>query len=154
MEVPFRDKIYVALQFILFAAYLFEWDSLAFVLPENLRCLALMAAIAGVLLILIAFFQLNKNLSPFPSPTKTSELKTGGAFAFSRHPIYSGIIFISFGMAIWLGSGYKLLISLLFLALFYAKSKYEEERLEIRFSEYAEYKNTTGRFFPKFRGRI
>lgn len=154
MDVPFKDKVYVALQFVLFAAYLFEWNSLAVLLPVNLRWLALMAGIAGVLLILVAFFQLNKNLSPFPSPTKNSELKTGGAFAFSRHPIYSGIILISFGLAIWLGSGYKIIISLLFLVLFYAKSKYEEERLENRFSEYAEYKKTTGRFFPKFRGRI
>lgn len=154
MTVPFKDKVYVVLQFLLFAAYLFEWETLKFMLPENLRWIALFGAFAGLILILISFLQLNKHLSPFPSPTKNVQLRTNGAFAFARHPIYTGVIFISFGVAIWLGSGYKLLLSILVFILFYAKSGYEEKQLENLFSEYAVYKKSTGRFFPKFKGRI
>lgn len=154
MTVPLKDKLYVVFQLLLFAAYFFEWNFLEFTLPENLRGLALFGALAGVLIILIACLQLRKNLSPFPSPKANSQLKTSGAFAFARHPIYSGIIFTSFGIAIWLGSGYKLLVSVFLYILFYAKTSYEEKLLAKQFSEYALYRKTTGRFFPKFKGRI
>lgn len=154
MDIPKKDKIFVLLQFLLFIAWLFEVKAWRFELSSNLHSLALITALMGLLLVLAAILQLNKNLSPFPSPKKGAKLITGGVFAFSRHPIYSGILFMAFGLGFWLGSGYKLMISLLFFVLFYLKSKYEERRLEEAFREYPVYKKNTGRFFPKFRGRI
>lgn len=154
MAVPFKDKVYVILQFIFFAAYILEWAAMKFLLSNNLKWIGFFVALAGLLLIFLALFQLRKNLTAFPSPRSTSQLKTNGAFAFARHPIYAGIIFMSFGIAIWLGSGYKFLISIFLFILFYTKSNYEEKRLIEMFPEYAAYRKTTGRFFPKFRGRI
>lgn len=154
MPVPLKDKIYVLLQFALFAVWLLDFNDLEVVLPLNLRWIALFVAGIGVILILIAFLQLNTKLSPFPSPKEGSKLITTGAFTFARHPIYSGVLMIAFGMSFWLGSGYKLIISLVLAVLFYDKSSYEEKRLLERFPEYGVYKAQTGRFFPKFSWRI
>lgn len=154
MAVPKKDKIFVALQFLLFIAWIFEVEKWQFELSENLQALALIMAIIGLLLVLVAFLQLNTKLSPFPSPKQGAKLVIGGVFAFARHPIYSGVLFMAFGMSFWLGSGYKLLVSVLFYILFYLKSRYEEQRLTEAFPEYPEYKKNTGRFFPKFSGRI
>ncbi len=154
MAVPKKDKIFVLLQFLLFIVWLFEVEAWHFELSQNLRSLALIVAIIGLLIVLAAFIQLNTKLSPFPSPRSGAKLVTNGIFAFSRHPIYSGIIFMAFGMSIWWGSGYKMFVSLMFVILFYLKSNYEEQKLEETFPEYPAYKKETGRFFPKFRGRI
>ncbi|MGB7842922.1 MAG: isoprenylcysteine carboxylmethyltransferase family protein [Salinimicrobium sp.] len=154
MAVPIKDKIFVALQFLVFLVWLIDVDAWHFRLSENLRVLALIFAGLGLVLILIAFLQLNKNLSPYPSPKKRAKLINSGVFAFARHPIYSGILFMAFGLSVWLNSGYKLGISFLLLVVFYFKSRYEEERLTQRFPEYVFYKQQTGRFFPKFNWRI
>jgi protein-S-isoprenylcysteine O-methyltransferase Ste14 len=154
MPVPKKDKIFVALQFLVFLVWLLRIDTLHFELSQNMQTLALIVAGIGLLIILIAFLQLNTSLSPFPSPKKGAKLVTSGAFAFARHPIYSGLLFIAFGLSVWLGSGYKLLISILLLLVFYFKSNYEESKLQERFPEYVFYKRQTGRFFPKFRWRI
>ena len=154
MPVPKKDKIFVALQFLVFLVWLLRVETWQFKLSSNLQMLSLIVSGIGLVIILIAFLQLNTNLSPFPSPKKGASLVTSGAFAFARHPIYSGVLFMAFGLSVWFGSGYKLLISLALLLLFYFKSRYEESRLQERFPEYLFYKRQTGRFFPKFRWRI
>lgn len=154
MAVPKKDKIFVTLQFLVFLAWLPDVNRWHFELSENLQALALIFAVIGALLVLIALWQLRMNLSPFPSPKKEAQLITGGVFAFARHPIYSGLMFMVFGISIWLGSGYKLAVSLLLLVLFHLKSRYEEQRLTEAFPDYPVYKRNTGRFFPKFKGRI
>ena len=154
MAVPVKDYVFVFLQFLVFIVWLFDLESLELVLPQNLRYIALFVAGIGLLLVIIAFLQLNTKLSPFPSPKIGARLITNGAFAFARHPIYSGVLFMAFGISFWLNSGYKLSVSLLLLLLFYLKSRYEEQRLQKSFPEYVFYKRQTGRFFPKFNWRI
>ena len=39
----------------------------------------------------LAALQLNRNLSPFPSPKKESKLSTSGAYKYIHHPIYTGL---------------------------------------------------------------
>lgn len=154
MAVPKKDKIFVTLQFLVFVAWILEFDSWRFQLSENLQGLAFIVAVIGLLLVLIALLQLNTNISPFPSPKKGAKLITGGVFAFARHPIYSGLLFTAFGLSIWLGSGYKVAITLLLYLVFHFKSRYEEQRLIEAFPDYLVYRKNTGRFFPKFKGRI
>lgn len=154
MAVPKKDKIFVALQFLIFIAWILPVEVWYIELSKNLRTLAFIIAVIGLVLVLIASLQLNTNLSPFPRPKKGAKLITGGVFAFARHPIYSGILFMAFGVSVWLGSGYKLTIGLLLYVVLYFKSSYEEQRLIEAFPDYPNYKRRTGRFFPKFKGRI
>jgi protein-S-isoprenylcysteine O-methyltransferase Ste14 len=154
MAVPQKDKILVAVQILLLLVWVIPVEAWNFELSENLQGLGLGGAVVGFVLVLFAFFQMNTSLSPFPSPRKSAELITGGAFAFARHPIYSGVIFMALGLAVWVGSGYKLVITLLLYIFFHFKSRYEEKLLLRVFPEYAIYRRHTGRFFPKFKGKI
>lgn len=145
-----KDILFVVAQFILFAAYLFEFPGLRLSYPDDADVINLILAGLGIVIIIIAIFQLNKNLSPFPTPVKNSELVVTGLFSYVRHPIYSGILITTFFIAIYLNSGYKLIIFVFLAILFYYKSEFEEKQLEKRFPGYKSYKAGTGRFYPRF----
>jgi protein-S-isoprenylcysteine O-methyltransferase Ste14 len=151
MKIKIKDIVYVGIQFLLFAVYLFDVKKLRFELFEFIQFILLPFIVAGIAIILISLFQLNKNLSPFPSPKENSELITTGLFSKIRHPIYSGILLLAFSFALYQYSGFKILISFFLLILFYFKTGYEEKQLCLKFPEYQHYKMNTGRFFPKIK---
>lgn len=142
--------LYVALQLVLLFAYLLEIPELELEFPSSADFLHLAFSAFGIFIIILSMLQLNKNLSPFPTPRKNSELVTTGLFKYVRHPIYSGILIAAFFLAFYFNSGYKMLIFALLLILFYYKSEFEEKELMRKFPEYESYRANTGRFFPKF----
>ncbi len=150
MKASKKDIFYVVAQFILFAAYLFEIPSLNLNFPNDADWINLILAGLGIIIIIVSMLQLNKNLSPFPSPPEKSELVVTGLFSYVRHPIYSGILMTIFFTAIYLNSGYKLIVFLLLAILFYYKSEFEELQLQKKFPGYKSYKVSIGRFFPRF----
>lgn len=150
MAVSKNDFFFVALQLLLFAAYLFEFPVFELEVPDEVDFLHLVFAVFGIFMICLGMLQLNKNLSPFPTPKNDSALLTGGLFKYVRHPIYTGILITTFFLAFYLSSGYKLIIFLLLTILFYFKSEYEEKALQQKFPEYQSYKASTGKFIPKF----
>ncbi|GAB2775762.1 methyltransferase family protein [Salinimicrobium soli] len=150
MAIPLKDKIYVLLQGIVFLSWILPVEIFTFSLPEVLRIAAVILTLAGAFLIVFAFIQLNTKISPFPSPVKGAKLVSSGVYAFVRHPIYAGILYVAFGLSLWMGSGYKLLLTLVLLLVFWFKTNYEEERLQKTFPEYEAYRAKKGRFFPKF----
>jgi protein-S-isoprenylcysteine O-methyltransferase Ste14 len=151
MKTKIKDIVYVGIQFLLFVGYLFEVKKLRFEQFEFFQFILIPFIVAGIAVILISLFQLNKNLSPFPSPKENSELITTGLFSKMRHPIYSGILLLVFSFALYQNSGFKMLISFFLWILFYFKTCYEEKQLSLKFPEYKNYKINTGRFFPKIK---
>ncbi len=149
MKLKFKDYFFVGIQFLLFMTYLFDFELIRFKLPEYLNISFLIISIFGFLIIVVAILQLNKNLSPFPSPKSNSELIQTGLYKYTRHPIYTGILLTVFGYAFYTNSSYKLLISVALLILFFFKSSYEEKMLLNNFSDYKMYKKNSGRFLPK-----
>lgn len=143
-----KDIIYVSIQFILFIIYALTPAVRVFYLSIFLKDFSLVIAVLGGLVLFLALLQLNKNLSPFPTPKTTGKLITAGLYHWVRHPIYSGILLFVFGYALFSQSWSKLAISFLLLGLFYFKSVYEEKLLSQRFSNYSAYQKRTGRFFP------
>lgn len=143
-----KDYLFVGIQFILFGMYAFDFLP-KFKLPPFVSYLGLIFAVAGFVMAVLSVLQLNKNLTVFPTPKTNSELITSGLYKFSRHPIYTGLILFTFGYAFFKLSLSKLAISFLLLILFYFKTKYEEMQLEVRFSNYKQYKQNVGRFFPR-----
>lgn len=149
MRIRLKDKVLVSIQFVLFGCYAIDFDwSLGFSL--FFKFIGLAVAIIGLIISLLAVLQLNKNLSPFPTPKEKAVLLENGLYKFVRHPIYSGLLLLFYGYGIYVDSIYKLLISSLLLVLFYFKTNYEERLLEIKFQDYSLYKLKVGRFFPKF----
>jgi len=149
MQLEKKDYIYVCLQLLLFIAYIFNANLIDITTNLITNYIGLTITIIGVLTAIIALLQLNTNLSPFPTPKSNSSLITNGVYKFVRHPIYTGIILVTFGYGLYTDSPYKISISMLLYILFYFKSSYEEQRLKITFSDYTLYQKRSGRFFPK-----
>ncbi len=147
MKKNYKDYLFVSVQFILFFCFIFDFDW-SMKLSLTIQKIGFVIAVFGGIIITLALLQLNKNLSPFPTPKESSSLLQNGLYKYMRHPIYTGIILLFSGYSVYQNSVYKLLISLLLVILFYLKSNYEEQRLAQRFPDYNRYKNKTSSFFP------
>ncbi|HUH29214.1 isoprenylcysteine carboxylmethyltransferase family protein [Gelidibacter sp.] len=145
-KTPVKDYAFVTVQILLFIAYFLPLRVSYTQLPEWLCYSGLVLLGVAILFGVIALFQLNTKLSPFPSPMASGKLITSGAYRISRHPIYTALLFSGFGYAVYGSSLYKVLITLLLLILFYYKSVYEERLLGERFPEYEDYQKRTRRF--------
>lgn len=149
MNVNPKDQILVSIQFLLFLVFTVNIDwSLGLYSPCLKNC-GLIVSIFGLIIILLSVLQLNKNLSPFPTPKNNAVLVQNGLFKLVRHPIYSGIILVVIGYSVYKDSLYKGIISMLLLILFHFKTKYEEQKLSEKFPNYQSYKKKTGKFFPR-----
>lgn len=149
MKKTSKDYMYVGIQFILFAVYIIPVTIITFVSGTVFNIIGIILLTLGALTGLLSIIQLNKNLSPFPTPITGGKLIETGLYKYIRHTIYTGILSTLLGYGLYSGSGYKILITMTLLVLFFYKSKYEEKKLSLVFSEYPEYMKKTGRFFPK-----
>lgn len=149
MKLQSEDYILVGLQGFLFSAYIFNITLIDIIISGALRKTGLVISIIGVLVFIISLLQLNKNLSPFPTPKSNSLLIQSGLYKYIRHPIYTGILLSFGGYSFYSVSLYRMIITILLLLLFIIKSAYEEKKLIEKFSGYHTYKAKTGRFFPK-----
>lgn len=84
-----------------------------------------------------------------PQPMDEARLVTSGVFSFVRHPIYSGLILIGYGIGIGSGPLPQLLFAFALHAVLNYKAGFEEQFLLKKFKTYKKYSATTGRFFPK-----
>ncbi len=147
MTLKRKDYLFVSIQFFLFLCFILDFDC-SMNLSLEIQKAGLFITVLGGMIIILALLQLNKNLSPFPTPKDTTTLLKNGLYKYMRHPIYTGIILFFTGYSFYKNSFYKLEISLLLVVLFYFKSNYEERRLEQKFPDYKFYKAKTGKFFP------
>ena len=143
-----KDIFFVGIQLILFVGYLFRISKIDFAVPRWLQVAGLFLSVSGIIISLLSIITLNKNLSPFPTPKQNAELIQSGIYKYIRHPIYSGILFITFGYSIYSENTLRLLIFFTLLILFRFKAAYEEKLLQDKFPNYAAYKQTAGIFLP------
>ncbi|HUO45236.1 MAG TPA: 2-amino-4-hydroxy-6-hydroxymethyldihydropteridine diphosphokinase [Acidimicrobiia bacterium] len=101
--------------------------------------LGLAVAGAGVVVTILSAKALGRSLSPFPAPLPGAELIEKGPYTLVRHPIYTGIVLTLLGVTTVLGSWPGLLITLLLLGFFAAKSIHEEGGLGLVYPGYGEY---------------
>ncbi|WP_405208054.1 methyltransferase family protein [Aquimarina sp. LLG6339-5] len=149
MKLENNDFLFVLVQFALFFVYVIDVKIVSIGWLPFINRIGLFTFVLGVLIVLVALLQLNKNLSPFPTPKLNSKLVKTGLYKFIRHPLYAGILYVVFGYGLYIGSVFKLIIATTIYILFYFKTKYEEEKLLEFFDEYKVYKVATGRFFPR-----
>jgi protein-S-isoprenylcysteine O-methyltransferase Ste14 len=146
-----KDIFFVSIQFVLFVAYLFRISNIDFTAHHWLQYAGLFFSISGIIIALASLFTLNQNLSVFPTPKQSAELIQSGAYKYIRHPIYSGILFFTFGFSLYSENTLRLLIFFALLILFRFKATYEEKLLQEKFSNYACFKKKAGMFFPRMK---
>jgi protein-S-isoprenylcysteine O-methyltransferase Ste14 len=103
----------------------------------------------GLGIVIISIFKLGQSLTASPIPKESSELKTDGLYKWIRHPIYTGLILTTLGLALEVGSVGKLFFVGGLVVLLNYKAKWEETFLLERYPEYRAYMSTTGRFVPR-----
>jgi len=143
-----KDIMFVSIQLVLFVLYIIPASSATFNLPQWLHYVALVLAATGLMGITLAIVQLNKNLTPFPTPKASGTLIQTGLYRYVRHPIYSGIIVMAIGFGVFQESAWKLALGVMLWILFYFKSRYEETLLVKQYPDYEQYRAHSSRFFP------
>lgn len=113
--------------------------------------LSLCLAAIGVLISVLALREFRKvqtTINPLAPDSATSLVKSG-IFGYSRNPMYVGLLFLSAGWAVWLGSQANIVVVLLFVVLITElQIKPEERALRKLFGEgYDQYCQRVRRWF-------
>jgi protein-S-isoprenylcysteine O-methyltransferase Ste14 len=105
-------------------------------------------SLIAALLLLFGSLELGSNLTPLPHPKHDGELVTGGVYAIVRHPIYSGVIFLTIAYSCWQLSFVHAIGAILFLLFFDLKARKEESWLSNKFSGYDQYRSQVKKLIP------
>jgi protein-S-isoprenylcysteine O-methyltransferase Ste14 len=91
-----------------------------------------------------AFDAARTTVKPFEEPTS---LLTHGCFRISRHPMYVGMVLLTFGIAVLLGTLTPLLVVALLAWVLSRFMRFEEEKMVAAFGdEYQEYRRRVRRW--------
>ena len=105
-------------------------------------------SVIGVGFAIWARMHLGRNWSPRPAVKVDHELVTTGPYAYVRHPIYTGMIFMTFGAALT-GSFFGIgVFAVSFIAFIPRIRKEEKIMLELFPNEYPEYRKRTKALLP------
>jgi protein-S-isoprenylcysteine O-methyltransferase Ste14 len=117
---------------------------------HRLGLLAMMAGVGVAATALLRFQRAGTTVDP-RDPSKASKLVTDGVFAWSRNPMYLGLLLVLAGLAIMFGTIGPWLVPPLFVAaLTFLQIKPEEQALKVRFGQdYVDYCRCTGRWIGR-----
>jgi len=104
-----------------------------------------------VLLILghsITFLGLAKLRASFSITVQARNFVKTGIYHFIRHPMYLGESLAIIGLCLFRYSHFNLLLTGIWLIAQRMRASLEEQKLELAFPEYGEYKEITGGYFP------
>lgn len=138
---------YVFVQAVLLALLVFLDQNIG---PQVHRFVILGRAfeLLGIVGVLVCAASLRRSLTVVPIPKEAGRLSTSGLYRYVRHPMYSSVLLLAFGVSLDSGSAIKYLLTLSLCVLFYLKSVYEEKYLRLKYPEYAEYSTRIPRFVP------
>jgi protein-S-isoprenylcysteine O-methyltransferase Ste14 len=142
----------VALQVVIFmVAAAVGWFGTPWPAPARpwLGVAAGVVAICGIGLLLAGGAGLGKQLTPFPRPVDTGELRQDGIYGYVRHPIYGGVLLILLAWAL-ATSPLALVVCGLAAGFFDAKRRREELWLLDKYPAYAGYRGRVTRKFIPF----
>ena len=110
--------------------------------------LGVFLSVAGAVIGILGVRHLGRNRSPHPQPLPGSNLVRSGIFSLIRHPLYSSLILLTFGWAIWWNSVAAFLTAATLAMLLDQKARLEERYLNAQFPQYGDYAARVRRFLP------
>jgi|SRR5579863_3613385 len=110
--------------------------------------LADLATIGGLTLVFQSHRALGRNWSPEVVIQEKHELIEKGPYAYIRHPLYSGLLLMFMGMALYCGRKACIIVFVCCFVAYYFKSQMEERLLAKTFPAYSEYKRRTKALIP------
>ena len=117
--------------------------------PYWLRWIGMVPLTLGVLLSTWGFHYLGSNLTISISTKAEHCLITSGPYQWIRHPLYTGGMIQSFGLALLTSNWFVAFSGGMFWLLIAYRTPLEEEKLMDRFGEaYGSYQRNVGRFIP------
>ncbi len=102
----------------------------------------------GALLALAGIVSLGRWLTPFPKPLSETPLRTGGAYALVRHPLYTGILIMACGWSLTMHSLVGLMFDAMLFVFFDRKALREERWLAEKFPDYIAYRSRVKKLIP------
>lgn len=138
---------YVFVQALLLVLLVFLHRNLGFQI-HRFVLFGLLLEWLGAIGILVCALSLRSSLTVVPIPKKEGRLSTSGLYRYVRHPMYSSVLLLTFGIALHGGSAIKYLLVIALYVLFHMKSVYEEKYLSLKYSDYAQYSARIPRFIP------
>ena len=110
--------------------------------------LADLATIGGLILFIQSHRALGRNWSFEVVVQEKHELIEKGPYAYLRHPLYSGLLLMFMGMALYCGRTACIIVFVYCFFGVYFKSQMEERLLAKTFPAYSEYKRRTKALIP------
>jgi protein-S-isoprenylcysteine O-methyltransferase Ste14 len=145
-----KSRLLVTIQFVLLAIIFFvPAGTPAAATPSWIIDFGSFIVWPGLGLVIFSILKLGSSLTTSPIPKDDAKLKTDGLYKWIRHPIYTGLMVTTLGVALEAGSISKLFFVAGLIVLFDYKAKWEEAFLLKRYPEYRTYMSTTGRFVPR-----
>ena len=124
-----RGEIYVFLQFLLIFQVVspLPFFQASYELDPSLHNVLYLSGLVplclGMALAAQGSKSLGENLTPWPKPTADNQLKTDGAYALCRHPIYGGLLLACLGLSITTVSPGRLFFTAMLFALLDRKAE-------------------------------
>tara|TARA_R100001369_G_scaffold92146_2_gene135723 strand:- start:6873 stop:7331 length:459 start_codon:yes stop_codon:yes gene_type:complete len=147
-----KEVLFLIIQFILFSLYFIDIHIVSYSFPSWINYILLSLVGCGFVVIFLGILNLNDDLSGI-NPKKGKPMVFNGIYRHVRHPIYSGILISMLAYALFTGSVFKFILTLVMGVVFYYKSSNEENWMLKKYEQYRVYKEKTGRFLPKYRNK-
>lgn len=125
-----------------------SWSALETPLLYSLWSAAALLGLAGLVMFARGLVDLGNSLTPLPHPRQGAQLVQSGVYGLVRHPVYSGVIFITIAWALYQLSLSHLLGAGVLFVFFDAKARREETWLAQTYPEYGDYRLRVKKFIP------
>lgn len=107
----------------------------------------------GLVLVFAGFKGLGKSLTANPVPIEDGKLVTTGIFSIVRHPIYLGLLIVTFGLVVSSGVWAQFIVWAALAILLNYKMRWEEVMLSKKYKEYAQYMAAVPALIPGLKPR-
>lgn len=138
-----KGYVFVLFQFLLLALIFLTGPNI----PSNIFFLGLF--VLGIIVGIFAIWNMRvSNLRVNPEVAAGSKLVTNGIYKYIRHPMYLGLILVSFALVLDYLTFLRIVLFDLLVLNQLLKLNYEEKKLEEYFPDYKKYKKGTKKIIP------